>query len=188
MATTCTFTSRDAAAFAQRIKDSESAESVEARTSRYYQYLEDSEASKIPVINTKTRAGTDISLLIKIPPSLTGNLGDVSNISGDLASEWGCSTCVRRLHTLRNFVGADGKAVFCRLAHPCRTDLQSELNGKCEKIISEFNKRYGAISVGILRLLQLRQCLSHLKSLEKVVIGKRWSVSPLFPRTHISYW
>jgi hypothetical protein len=144
MATTCTFTSRDAAAFAQRIKDSESAESVEARTSRYYQYLEDSEASKIPVINTKTRAGTDISLLIKMPPSLTGNLGDVSNISGDLASEWGCSTCVRRLHTLRNFVGADGKAVFCRLAHPCRTDLQAELNGKCEKIISEFNKRYGA--------------------------------------------
>ena len=79
-----------------------------------------------------------------MPSSLTGNLGDVSNISGDLASEWGCSTCVRRLHTLRNFVGADGKAVFCRLAHPCRTDLQSELNGKCEKIISEFNKRYGA--------------------------------------------
>ena len=34
--------------------------------------------------------------------------------------------------------------MFCRLAHPCRTDLQSELNGKCEKIISEFNKRYGA--------------------------------------------
>ena len=144
MTTTFTFSSRDAAAFAQRIKDSESTESYDERSKRYYEYLHASEASKIPVIRVTTKGGTDISLLIKMPSSLIGNLGETSNISSEIVCEWGCSTCVRRLHTLRNFIGSDGKAVFCRLAHPSRTDLQSQLNGKCEKIISEFNKRYGA--------------------------------------------
>ena len=112
MTTSCSFSSRDAAAFSQRIKDSESTESYNERSKKYYEYLHASEASKIPVIRATTKSGTDISLLIKMPSSLIKNLDETSNISGDIACEWGCSVCVHRLHTLRNYVAADGKAVF----------------------------------------------------------------------------
>lgn len=147
MTTSFTFSSRDAAAFAQRINDSEPSESRCSRSEQYYEYLHASEASKIPVIRVITKGGTDISLLIKMPSSLImksyGLRSLTSNNVSDIASEWGCSLCVRRLYNLQNLVGADGKAIFCRHEHSSRTDLQAKLNEKCEKIISDFNKCNG---------------------------------------------
>lgn len=142
MASTTQFSSRDAAAFATRIRETESSQSYDERSKLYYDYLHASEADKIPVIKATTKSGKQITLLIKMPNELIGSMGDTSNFYTDIACEWGCATCVRRLKKLRGLVGSDGKAVFCRLAHPSRSDLQVELNSKCEKMISEFNKKY----------------------------------------------
>ena len=142
MASTTQFSSRDAAAFATRIRETESSQSYDERSKLYYEYLHASEADRIPVIKATTKSGKSIALLIKMPTELIGTMGDTSNFYTDIACEWGCATCVRRLKKLRGLVGSDGKAIFCRLAHPSRSDLQVETNGKCEKMITEFNKKY----------------------------------------------
>lgn len=142
MTSTCNFSPKYASTFAERIKNSESFDSYKERDDHYHDYINASQYSKIPVIRVTTDNGAKISLLIEMPASLVGNMGDISNISHEIACEWGCSVCVKRLHVLRNFIGSDGKAVFCRLEHASRTDLQKGLNQKCEKIISKFREKY----------------------------------------------